>query len=125
MQKYAHFHDAFIFRESVWCSFSKVETQIPCVLHLHKRVVEKVLTLLFTHSLDELTSEGHTKRITHIETLQSYVNTLTLSNERKPGHWKCPIDNGDGVGGCSFTDMQAKYIEEKLGPIIEKDWTLQ
>jgi hypothetical protein len=43
-----------------------------------------------------------------------------LGAEKKPGHWKCPIKNGDEVGDCSFTDLQAKDIEEKLGTIIEK-----
>jgi hypothetical protein len=95
------------------------------VLHLHKHVIEKVLTLLFTRSLDELASGGKTKQIKHIETLQSYVNILALGTEHKPGHWKCPIKNGDEVGDCSFTDMQAKDIEEKLGDIIEKAFILK
>jgi hypothetical protein len=66
MRKYVNFHDAFTFGECIQCSYSKVEHQIPCVLHLHKRVIEKVLTLLFTRSLDELANEGNTKRIKHI-----------------------------------------------------------
>jgi hypothetical protein len=56
MRKYAHYHDAFTFGESAKGSYSKVENQVPCVLHIHKRVIEKVLTLLFTRSLDELAS---------------------------------------------------------------------
>jgi hypothetical protein len=95
------------------------------VLHWHKRGIEKEITLLFTRSLDELTSEGKRKWIKHIETLQSYVNTLAVGNERKPGHWKCPIKNSDEVGDGSLSDMHAKYIEEKLDPIIEKALTLQ
>jgi hypothetical protein len=82
MRKYAHCHDAFTFGESVRGSSSKVEHQVTCVLHLHKLVIEKVLTLLFTRSLDELASEKKTKRIKHIETLQSYVNTLALGTEK-------------------------------------------
>jgi hypothetical protein len=84
-------------------------------------VIEKVLTLLLTLSLAR---EENTKRIKHIETLQYYVNTLALVNERKHGHSNCPIKNGDEFDDCSVTDMQAKYIEEKLGPIIEKALTL-
>jgi hypothetical protein len=52
------------------------------------------------------------------------VNTIALGSDTKPGHWKCPIRNGDEVGDCSFTDLQAKDIEEKLGDIIEKAFTL-
>jgi hypothetical protein len=125
MRKYAHYHDAFTFGESVKGSYSKVENQVQLVFHLHKRVIEKVLTLLFTRSLDELASGGGAKIIKHIERFQSYVNTLAFGSETKPGHWKCPIKNGDEVGDCSFTDMQAKDIEEKLGDIIEKAFTLE
>jgi hypothetical protein len=35
MRKYAKFHYAFTFAESVRCSCSKVENQVPCVFHLH------------------------------------------------------------------------------------------
>jgi hypothetical protein len=70
MRKYAHYHDAFTFGESVKGSYSKVENQVPCVFHLYKRVIEKVLTLLFTHSLEELTSEEKTK----------WINTLRHFN---------------------------------------------
>jgi hypothetical protein len=125
MRKYDYFHNAFTFSESVRCAFNKVENQFMCVLYLHKRIIEKVLMLLFTHSLDELASEEKTKRIKHSETLQSFVYTLDLGNDRKPSHWQCPIKNGDKVGDCSFTDMQAKDIGEKLAPIIEKASTLQ
>jgi hypothetical protein len=124
IRKYAHYHDAFTFGESVKGSYSKVENQVPCVLHLHKRVIGKVLTLLFTRSLDELAIMEKTKRITHIERLQSYVNIIALGSDTKPGHWKCPIKNGDEVGDYSFTDMQAKDIEERFGEIIEKALTL-
>jgi hypothetical protein len=48
-----------------------------------------------------------------------------LGSKTKPGHWKCPIKNGDKVSDCSFTYMQAKDIEEKLGDIIEKAFTLE
>jgi hypothetical protein len=53
------------------------------------------------------------------------ANTLDLGDDQKPGHWKCPIKNGHEVGGCSFMDGQAKVIEEKLAPIIEKALALQ
>jgi hypothetical protein len=61
MRKNAHYHDAFTFGESVQGSYSKVENQVPCVLHIHKRVIEKVLTLLFTPSLDKIASGEKTK----------------------------------------------------------------
>jgi hypothetical protein len=55
--RYAYYNDAIDFGESVRESFSKVDNQIFCVLHLHKRVIEKVITLLFTRPVDELEKE--------------------------------------------------------------------
>jgi hypothetical protein len=78
MRKCAHYNDVFTCGGSVKGSYSKLENQVPCVLILHKRIIEKELMLLFTHSLDELASKEKTRQIKHIETLQSYVNTLVL-----------------------------------------------
>jgi hypothetical protein len=55
--RYAYYNDALAFGESVRESFIKVYNQIYCGLHLHKRVIEKVITLLFTRSVDELEKE--------------------------------------------------------------------
>jgi hypothetical protein len=67
MIKYAHYYDVFTFGESVKGSYNNVENQVPCVLHLHKRVIEKVLMMLFTRSLDELARGGEANK-THRET---------------------------------------------------------
>jgi hypothetical protein len=48
-----------------------------------------------------------------------------LGTDRKFGHWKCPIKNGNEVGDCSFTDTQSKDIEPKLVTIIEKALVLE
>jgi hypothetical protein len=121
----AHYNDARDFEESARLSFSRVENQIQCVLHLHKRIIEKVVAILFTWSLDELTSEVKTKRVNQFDQLQLYINTLALVNYNKPGHWKCPIKYGDEISDASFPDGQAKKVEEKLENIIKKALTLE
>jgi hypothetical protein len=68
-----------------------VEDQVFCVLHLHTRIIEKVKTLLFTRSVDELTSEEKRKRVKHIGVLQSYINMISLGSVTKPGHWNLPV----------------------------------
>jgi hypothetical protein len=52
--------------------------------------------------------------VKHIEQHRSYINTLALGNENNPGHWKCPIKNGDEDGDATLKDGQAKKVEEKL-----------
>jgi hypothetical protein len=65
------------------------------------------------------------KRVKHIEQLQLYISTIALGNDNKPGHWKCPIKNGDKVSDASFTEGQAKVLEENLAEIIKKVLTLE
>jgi hypothetical protein len=91
--RYAYYNDAIAFGESVIESFSKVDNQICCVLHLHKRVIEKVITLFFTRSVDELEKEEKKVRVQHIDYLSLCVDTLALGSEAKPGNWKCPVKN--------------------------------
>jgi hypothetical protein len=43
----------------------------------------------------------------------------------KPGHWKCPVKNQQGVGDCSFTDGQARKVEQQLPAIITKALVLE
>jgi hypothetical protein len=117
--KLAHYNYANDFEESVKHSFIHVENQIFCVLHLHKRIIEKVMTLLFTRSLEELISDVKIKRVQNIEMHSSYINTLALGDENQPGYWKCPVKNGDEVGDASFTDGQAKKVEEKRDGILK------
>jgi hypothetical protein len=42
--------------------FSCTDDQIYCVLHLHKRVIEKVIHLLITRAVDELKTDAKEKR---------------------------------------------------------------
>jgi hypothetical protein len=83
--------------------------------------------------LDELASGVKKKRVQHIDKLQSYINTLASGDDKQTGHWKCPIKIWDEVDTASFTDGQAKKVEEKVDGIIRKalafeeswasDWT--
>lgn len=57
--------------------------------------------------------------------MQSFVNTLALGEANKPGPWKCPIKNGEEVGECSFTNVQAKKVEIELQSIIAWCLTLE
>jgi hypothetical protein len=123
--RYCCYNDALAFGESMKHSFSKADNQMLCVMHLHKRVIEKVVTLLLTRSMDELTSEEKTKGVKHIDTLQLLINTIALGKSEKPGHWKCPIKDGQEVGDCSFTGVQAKKVDKELPLIIAKVLTLE
>jgi hypothetical protein len=123
--RYCCYNDALAFGEPVNLSFSKAENQLSCVLHLYKHVIEKLVMLLFTRSMDELTSKEKNKRVKHIDNLQLLINMIALGKPEKPGHWNCPIKDGQEVGDCSFTDVQAKKVEMKLPLSIVKALTFE
>jgi hypothetical protein len=66
IDRYAYYNDAIAFGESVIEPSSIVDNKICCVLHLHKRVIEKLITLLFTWSVDELEKEEKKVRVQRI-----------------------------------------------------------
>jgi hypothetical protein len=117
--RYAYHNDTIYFGESVRESLSKVDNQIFCVLHVDKRVIEKVISLLFTWYADELKKEERKIRVQHIYYLSLFVNSLAWGSEAKPGHWKCPVKNESKVRDCSFTYVQANNVELKLPEIID------
>jgi hypothetical protein len=65
------------------------------------------------------------KRVKHIVVLQSYINTIALGSVTKPVHWKCPVKNQQEAGDSSFTDGQAKKVEQQLPAIITKVLVLE
>jgi hypothetical protein len=75
--------------------------------------------------MDELISEGKTKRVKHIDTLQLLINMIALGKPEKLVHWKCRIKDSQEVGDCPFTCFQAKKVEMKFPLIIAKALTLE
>jgi hypothetical protein len=116
--KYYYYHDVLAFKVSVKDSMISVENQICCMLRLHKRLIEKVITLPFPRSLDKLDNEEKTKRVRHIKKCRKLINMLALGTGIKPCHWKCTIKNGQKVGDSSFIDGQAKKVDDELPNII-------
>jgi hypothetical protein len=82
---YSHHHDAITFAESFRHSFSRVDDQVLCVMHLHTQIIEKVIMLLFTPSVDELASEARTKLVKHTNVLQSYTKRNIVGQCDKSG----------------------------------------
>jgi hypothetical protein len=49
-----NFHDVLTYESSVSNVMCKADNQVPCVLHLHKRVIEKLTTMIYCVSLNEV-----------------------------------------------------------------------
>jgi hypothetical protein len=116
ISRFSCYNDAICFGQYVDKFYSRVEDQVLCVLHLHKRIIEKVITLLVTRSDDELTSEEKTKRVKHIVVLQSYINTIALGSVMKPGHWKCPGSRVTGSALSKINKGWATVVSQMVRP---------
>jgi hypothetical protein len=88
---------------------------VPCVLHLHKRVMEKILSLIFTRSLGEhenTTAAG----LLHAQKMSKWLNKKAFGTVDDPGtYFSVPMDdNTDELGEVKFNDGYAKVVQKVL-----------
>ena len=85
-----------------WC--------IPCIMHLHNRVVEKIIAMLF--------KMGYSRRSTpedrdaYVQALETTMNTCVLGSQYNETHWKVPLNEGktDILAEISLTNMQSNKV---------------
>ena len=96
-----------------------IEWCICCVMHLHNRVVEKMLGLVL--------QKGFSLRPTREEknmlvcTIELTMNTYILGSRHNRTNWKLPLnDNKSDVlaSSISLTDMQSKKIMDCIQPLL-------
>jgi hypothetical protein len=58
VQRFKYITDCLAFEESVATDLVKVDKCVPCILHLHKRIIEKFMTMVFYASLDEISTSS-------------------------------------------------------------------
>ena len=107
-----------------WC--------IPCIMHLHNRVVEKVIAMLI--------KKGYSKRGSaqekdeYIKALENTMNSCVLGSEYNETNWQVPLNDTktDVLATISFTDMQSKkvmaFINLLLADVFDDsipDWEIQ
>jgi hypothetical protein len=122
ISRYSRDHGAISFGQSFDKSCSRVEDQVFCVLHLQKWIIEKVIMLLFTRSVDELASEEKTKRVKHIGLLQSYINTIALGSVTNPGHWKCPVKTNKRWATAILQMVRQRKLNSSCLPSSPRLW---
>jgi hypothetical protein len=112
--------DVARFKRSVADAMIRIENAVPCVLHLHKRVMEKILSLIFTRSLGE---QEKTKavRLVHAEKMSKWLNEKAFGTVDDPGTYSVPMDDKTGeLGEVKFNDGYAKDVENVLSELITK-----
>jgi hypothetical protein len=108
------------FKRSVADAMIINENTVPCVLHLHKRVVEKILSLIFIRSLGEQ-KKKKAVRLVHSQNKSKWLNTKAFGTVDDPGTYNVPMEYKTGeLGEVKFNDGYAKDVEKVLSELITK-----
>jgi hypothetical protein len=65
---------------------------VPCILHMHKRLIEKVMTLIFVLTLDEASASNNGAREKKAKEIEKIINTIAFGTADKPGRYSVPYD---------------------------------
>jgi hypothetical protein len=63
----------------------KVDKCVPCILYLHKRIIEKLMTMVFCASLDEISTSNKAARKRQSKKISEYINTMAYFTPEEPG----------------------------------------
>jgi hypothetical protein len=114
-----HCHNAVKFENCLNVSKSRVEDAVPCILHMHKRIIEKVMTLIFIIALDEASSTNKSTRAKKVADMEHHINTIAFGTEDKPGRYCIPYDKQKSeILDVSFNDEWAQRLEKKFEVLI-------
>jgi hypothetical protein len=98
----------------------KVENCVPCILHLHKRIIEKLTTMVFCASLDEISTSNKEARKLQAKKISEYKNTMAYGTPEDPGNYQFPFDSKtENIAEVKFDDSRATLLELQLPKIIQ------
>jgi hypothetical protein len=111
--------DVLKYEASIFLSKCDPSDATPRVLHLHKRVIKKVIQLIYIASLNEAISSNNSLRLKRTIDIASGISTIAIGTPEKPGRYIVLYDKQKGeIGEVSFNDEWAQKLEGKLGEII-------
>ena len=86
----------------MWC--------VPCIMHLHNRVVEKIIVMLLKKGYSKRGSRE--EKELYICTIEHTMNSCVLGSQYNEVHWKVPLNEAktDITGTISLTNMQSKKV---------------
>jgi hypothetical protein len=118
--KFSWYSDEINFKNLGSNAMGSLEDSIPCDLHLHRRVVEKNIEILFIHSINKNGNDTDSGRLRPAKKLEFWVNTIAFGNEEEPGSYVLPMNKDGTVGDIKFNDAWAKKIEKSLAELLPK-----
>jgi hypothetical protein len=112
-------HNALKFDQCISRSKWSVEDAVPNILHMHKRLIEKVMTLIFVLTLDEASASNKGKRARKAKEIEKIINTTVFGTAEKPGRYCVPFHKQKSeILDVSFNDEWAQKLEKKMEQMI-------
>jgi hypothetical protein len=109
-----HWSDVPYFEVSISGAITYVDNDVPCILHLHKRVIENILSMILIRSLGEQ-EKTKAARLRHGEKTSKMLNDHVFGTHDDPGTYSAPMDETYGeLGEVEFNDGYATLVELKL-----------
>jgi hypothetical protein len=120
-------------------AMSHAVSAVPCVLNLHKRVLEKVIEMIFTETLNLHGGQTIAGRKRRVKYMEEYINTIAFGTAERPGEYTIPLKNKtievgrsssmmlgqkDGIGiDETFAQVfqQSRIKDLAMGSLFEED----
>jgi hypothetical protein len=120
IQRFKYITDCLAFEESAATAHVKVENCVPCILHLHKRIIEKLITMVFCVSLDDISTINKTAIKCQAKKISEYINTMAYGTPEDPGKYQVPFDSKTRkIAEVKFDYSRAKLLELQLPKIVQ------
>jgi hypothetical protein len=112
--------DVSSFKHSVSTAMVKIDNDVPCILHLRKRLMEKILSLIMLKSLVEQ-EKNKPARLRHAEKMSKILNENAFGCANDPGTYSVPMDENTGeLREAKFNDGHAKDVDKVFSSILPK-----
>jgi hypothetical protein len=118
------YHDVLNYEARTAASKSKPLDAMPCVLHMHKKIIEKLVSMLFKEALHKASPSNKAVCFCKAQYIGNKVNTIAFGAVEKTGHCKVHFDKVKGIIlEVSLNDEWAQNIDVKFAELIPRIFT--
>jgi hypothetical protein len=99
-------------------ALTAVDWAVPCLLRLHKRIIEKMTSMLFIESLNEVESKVVKHRLWKAKQIQKILNKTVVDTPSNKVQYHLPMDNDGQPGEIKFNDSKAQQLMDRMHLIL-------
>jgi hypothetical protein len=107
--------DVAHFKHSVSTAIMRIEHDVPCMLHLHTCLTEKILSFIMVKSLGEK-EKNKSVRLRHGEKMSKILNENAFGCNNAPGNYSVPMYEIQGIWERLNSMMGMQMMWRKLFP---------